>query len=66
MKHEADILPRALRAIGSAQYSGMSRSTFLKLVSEQKAPQPKRLGPGVVVWDRAELDKWIETAEAAQ
>ncbi|MHB8180085.1 MAG: helix-turn-helix transcriptional regulator [Acidithiobacillus ferrivorans] len=66
MKSEDQIQPRALRANGASAYCGMSRSTYLKLVSEKKAPQPRRLGPGVVVWDRVELDKWIESGERAQ
>ncbi|QQD71719.1 helix-turn-helix transcriptional regulator [Acidithiobacillus ferrivorans] len=62
MKSEDQI---QLRANGASAYCGMSRSTYLKLVSEKKAPQLRRLGPGVVIWDRVELDRWIEAGERA-
>ncbi len=53
---------RGLRAIAAATYCGLGRSTFLRYVSERKAPQPRKLSPGAVVWLRDELDKWMEAA----
>ncbi|BBF66699.1 AlpA family phage regulatory protein [Acidithiobacillus sp. 'AMD consortium'] len=53
---------RGLRAQAAAKYCGLGRSTFLRYVSEGKAPQPRKLSPGAVVWLRDELDKWLEAA----
>ena len=53
---------RGLRAQAAAKYCGLGRSTFLRYVSEGKAPQPRKLSPGAVVWLRDELDKWMEAA----
>lgn len=59
MKTE-DFKPRAMRAPMAAQYSGMSRSKFLDLVAKGKAPKPKKPSAGVTIWDRVDLDRWID------
>lgn len=53
---------RALRAQAAAKYCGLGRSTFLRYVAEGKAPQPRKLSPGAVIWLRDELDTWLERA----
>ncbi len=54
--------PRALRAERAAAYLSMSTAMFLKLVDEGRLPKPKRLG-GIVFWDRAKLDEFVEFFE---
>ncbi len=54
--------PRALRAERAAAYLSMSTAMFLKLVDEGRLPKPKRLG-GMVFWDRAKLDEFVEFFE---
>lgn len=66
MAKQAAVEQRGLRAIEAARYCGLGRSTFLRYVSEGKAPQPRKLSPGAVVWLRDQLDQWMENAEAAQ
>jgi predicted DNA-binding transcriptional regulator AlpA len=54
--------PRALRADHAAAYLSMS-TAMLKLVDEGVClPKPKRLG-GMVFWDRAKLDEFVEFFE---
>lgn len=52
--------PSALRAKQAAAYCGMSRSTFLKLVSEGKAPKRRKISDAVVIWLRSDLDTWLQ------
>src|SRR5580765_4918143 len=54
--------PRWFRAERAAAYLSMSRAMFLKLVDENRLPKPKRLG-GMVFWDRAKLDEFVEFFE---
>jgi predicted DNA-binding transcriptional regulator AlpA len=54
--------PRAMRADRAAAYLSLATSTFLKLVDEKRLPKGKRLG-GIVFWDRAELDAFVEHYE---
>ncbi|MHB1023702.1 MAG: helix-turn-helix transcriptional regulator [Acidobacteriaceae bacterium] len=61
-KREDQIQSRGLHAKEAAKYCGLGRSTFLRYVSEGKAPAPRRLQPGSVVWLRDVLDKWLEQA----
>lgn len=51
--------PRGLRAARAAAYLGMSETSFLMLVSENRMPQPKRV-KGMTIWDRLELDAAFE------
>jgi predicted DNA-binding transcriptional regulator AlpA len=54
--------PRAMRADRAAAYLSLATSTFLKLVDEKRLPRGKRLG-GCVIWDRAELDSFVDHYE---
>jgi predicted DNA-binding transcriptional regulator AlpA len=54
--------PRAMRADRAAAYLSLATSTFLKLVDKKRLPKGKRLG-GIVFWDRAELDAFVEHFE---
>ncbi|MBW9250232.1 MAG: hypothetical protein GJU72_14505 [Acidithiobacillus ferriphilus] len=58
--------PRGMRAPVAAVYSGMSRSKFLDLVAKGIAPRPKKPSIGVTIWDRIDLDKWLDEMEAAK
>ena len=53
--------PRAMRAPMAAHYVGMGRSKFLDLVAKGLAPKPKRPSVGVTIWDRVDLDKWLDS-----
>jgi excisionase family DNA binding protein len=54
--------PRAMRADRAAAYLSIATSTFLKLVAEKRLPRSKKLG-GIVLWDRVELDAFVEHFE---
>ncbi|MBU2783518.1 AlpA family phage regulatory protein [Acidithiobacillus caldus] len=54
---------QALRAKDAARFCGIGRSTFLRLVSEGRAPKPRKLSPGAVVWLRDELTDWLREAK---
>jgi excisionase family DNA binding protein len=51
--------PRMMRAIRAADYLGMSRRSFLRLVEEGEIPNPK-IVKGMKLWDRLALDHWAE------
>ena len=59
----AKIEQRGLRASEAAKYCGLGRSTFLRYVSEGRAPKPQRLSPGAVVWLKDQLDAWMEASK---
>lgn len=40
---------------GSPGLLGISRSTFLQGVKDQRYPQPVRLGPGITCWRASDL-----------
>ena len=55
------LTPRMLRRTAAAAYYGVSGGTFDNLVEAGIAPAPAlRYGPRVVLWDRAEIDKYID------
>jgi len=56
MKSDLAVWPRGLSVSEAAQYLGISRSTFTKLVERKQMPKGKRISEGRLVWDRAELD----------
>ena len=56
MKSDLAVWPRGLSVSEAAQYLGISRSTFTKLVERKQMPRGKRISEGRLVWDRAELD----------
>ncbi|WP_436395086.1 helix-turn-helix transcriptional regulator [Acidithiobacillus ferriphilus] len=59
MKDE-NFQPRGLRAQMAAGYTGMSRSKFLDLVAKGIAPRPKKPSVGVTIWDKQDLDRWLD------
>jgi len=59
MKTE-DFKPRAMRAPMAANYVGMGRSKFLQMVKDGLAPKPKKPSSGVTIWDRVDLDRWLD------
>jgi predicted DNA-binding transcriptional regulator AlpA len=52
-------LPRAMRAEQAAEYLSMSRSMFLKLVTEGKMPPGIKIG-AMTTWDRYDIDDAFE------
>lgn len=52
--------PRALRAELAAAYLGMSRSVFDAAVRDGKIPKPIPTVGVLQVWDRADLDAWLD------
>lgn len=66
MAKQTAVEQRGLRAIDAAKYCGLGRSTFLRYVSEGRAPAPRKLSPGAVIWLRETLDKWLENEGGAQ
>jgi predicted DNA-binding transcriptional regulator AlpA len=49
--------PRAMRAEQAAAYLSISKSLFLRLVTEGKLPEPTKIpGHDVSTWDRLDLD----------
>jgi predicted DNA-binding transcriptional regulator AlpA len=48
-----------MRAEQAAEYLSMSRSTFLKLVDEEKMPRPIKIG-AMTTWDRHDIDDAFE------
>jgi excisionase family DNA binding protein len=48
-------LPRAMRVEQAAEYLSMSRSMFLKLVTEGKMPPGIKIG-AMTTWDRYDID----------
>ena len=58
--------PRGMRAPMAAHYVGMGRSKFLDLVAKGLAPKPKKPSVGVTIWDRQDLDEWLDGLEAKQ
>ena len=51
--------PRAMRDQQAAAYLGMSRASFLRLVSEGIMPAPVKV-KGMTMWDRLDLDDAFE------
>ena len=56
---QASYPPRGMRVDRAANYTGMSRTTFLELVREGVMPKPMRIG-GMVIWDRQALDAALD------
>ena len=59
MNTEIAIAPALLSANEAAKLLGIGRSLFYSLRSEGKLPRPRQLG-GRVLWQKAELEKWID------
>lgn len=59
------LTPRMLRRTAAAAYYGVSGGTFDKLVQAGIAPNPSlKYGTRVVLWDRAEIDKYIDKLQS--
>lgn len=54
----ADMKP--LRASGVAHKLGIGTSTVYKYALAADFPRPFKLSSQVVVWDEADIDKWLE------
>lgn len=52
--------PRILRAELAAAYCGVSEGTFRTMVKDGTYPNPVIKRPGVVAWDREQIDKSID------
>ena len=49
-----------LRAPAAAEYLGLSTSTLAKMRLRGDAPPYMKAGPRIVLYDRADLDAWLE------
>jgi len=56
---------RLVRASAAAKWAGISRATFYAWRASGRIPQGRRLSPGVVVYDLAELAAALSQLEAA-
>ncbi len=67
MEAKSPLEPLALRLPQTLALINMRRSTFLDLVREKMAPQPRRLaGTRVVFWVKAEIEDWLARQPVAQ
>jgi len=41
--------------------TGLARSTIYKYISEERFPQPTKLGPRTVAWVESEIENWINS-----
>ena len=51
---------RLISAQESAKYLGLSKTTFLRMVKDHSLPQPIRITERQIVWDKNDLDSYIE------
>lgn len=56
----ASITPRILRRAGAAAYLGMSETKLRELVAQGLVPTVRIPGSRMLMFDRVELDRWIE------
>jgi len=47
----------------ASAYCGLGRSKFLDLVAKGIAPKPKKPSIGVTIWDKRDLDEWLDSLE---
>jgi predicted DNA-binding transcriptional regulator AlpA len=45
----------------AAQFAGVSESTFRRLVMDAKAPPPRRISDGRLIWLLPELETWMQS-----
>lgn len=58
------LLHAALRANAAATYLGVSRSQlWRKAKNDPSWPQPRKLGPRITVWMKADLDAFLAQCE---
>lgn len=53
--------PTKLRAPAAADYLGLSASTLAKMRLRGDGPVYMKAGPRVVLYDRADLDAWLDS-----
>ena len=51
---------RLISAQESAKYLGLSKTTFLRMVKDHSLPQPICITERRIVWDKNDLDSYIE------
>tara|TARA_Y100000114_G_C11650242_1_gene273831 strand:- start:240 stop:425 length:186 start_codon:yes stop_codon:yes gene_type:complete len=51
---------RCLKLGDAAKYIGVSISTFKRMVARGEAPAPIRMSKRLVVWDKKQLDSFVE------
>ena len=56
--------PQLLRLPEVMERTRLSRSTLYRLMAEGCFPGKIKIGQSAVVWDAADLDKWIESKRA--
>ena len=56
--------PRLYSATEASNYLGLSKTTFLRMAKDQILPQPIRITERRIVWDKADLDAYIEAKKA--
>ena len=49
--------PRGMDRVAAGEYIGASPTTFDRMVSDGRLPQPRRVSLKRFVWDRKELDR---------
>ena len=59
-EYNVQIKPLFLRRKEVATYFNISESTVFRWWKSGHLPSPIELGPNRTVWDKAEIDKWIE------
>tara|TARA_R100001510_G_C7598002_1_gene165475 strand:+ start:604 stop:804 length:201 start_codon:yes stop_codon:yes gene_type:complete len=55
---------RLLSATESSRYLCLSKTTFLKMAKYKMLPQPIRITERRIVWDKADLDAYIEAIKS--
>lgn len=57
--------PKTMRATDCARWLGVSKITWVRADIAKKTPRPLRLGR-LVLWDCAELERWLEAGMPAR
>lgn len=55
---------RCLNKKQAAQYIGVSMNTFIRMVDRGEAPKPIQISQRRLVWDRKQLDQYIDNLVA--
>ncbi len=51
---------KTLRVAAVAEKVSVHEQTIWLWVREGRFPKPFKVGPGVTVWDEAEIDQWLQ------
>lgn len=57
------LIPRMLNKKEAASYCGLSVSTFMRRVNDNHTLKPVQISERRIVWDRAKLDKWLDSLQ---